>query len=294
MCGSFSASRNALELKNSPSLNALTPVQSAVLSHAIRRTQASGKQSPLITTDWLALFIKDASLPTPSEQVRNLVRFVGDDVATTGVPLSGIPTTLWTYVGSPNPDACYRIAKQIWHKGILLGTLVEDHGGISGDIRNLDLSLDGWDMHQKEKTGRLSGSYGFMALKFGDAILDDVLASAIKPAIRQMGYSLVDMRDVAQPGLIDNIMREKIRDAAFVLVDLTHDNSGAYWEAGYAEGLGKPVLYLCETTKFDEKKTHFDTNHCTTLTWGGTKSSEQFGEELRATLANSMRLVPTS
>ena len=37
-----------------------------------------------------------------------------------------------------------------------------------------------------------------------------------------------------------------IRDAKFVIADLTHDNNGAYWEAGYAEGLGKPVIYICE------------------------------------------------
>ncbi len=103
-----------------------------------------------------------------------------------------------------------------------------------------------------------------------------------------------DLRDVAQPGIIDNILREKIRDAAFILVDLTHDNSGAYWEAGYAEGLGKPVLYLCEQVKFDEKKTHFDTNHCTTVIWGGSKSNDDFSTELRATLRNSLKLFPNS
>ena len=62
-------------------------------------------------------------------------------------------------------------------------------------------------------------------------------------------------------------MRVKIRDAKFVIADLTHDNNGAYWEAGYAEGLGKPVVYICEKTKFEDKNngTHFDVNHCTTL-----------------------------
>jgi nucleoside 2-deoxyribosyltransferase len=99
---------------------------------------------------------------------------------------------------------------------------------------------------------------------------------------------------VAQPGVIDNIMREKIRDAAFVLVDLSHDNAGAYWEAGYAEGLGKPVLYLCEQNKFDESKTHFDVNHCTTVMWGGSKSNEKFASDLQATLRNSLKLFPRS
>lgn len=49
--------------------------------------------------------------------------------------------------------------------------------------------------------------------------------------------------------------------------DLTNNNIGAYWEAGYAEGLGKPVIYLCEKSQFNEFKTHFDTNHHTTVVW---------------------------
>lgn len=94
-------------------------------------------------------------------------------------------------------------------------------------------------------------------------------------------------------GVIDNIMREKIRDAAFVLVDLTHDNSGAYWEAGYAEGLGKPVVYLCEREKFSESRTHFDTNHCTTVIWSDT-AIDNFKEQLIATLRRSLNLFPTA
>ena len=68
---------------------------------------------------------------------------------------------------------------------------------------------------------------------------------------------------VARAGVIDKIMRTQIRDAAFVIVDLTHDNPGAYWEAGYAEGLGKPVIYICEKGKFEATKSHLDMNHCT-------------------------------
>ena len=48
-------------------------------------------------------------------------------------------------------------------------------------------------------------------------------------------------------------MVTSIRDAKFVIVDLTHDNHGAYWEAGYAEGLGKPVIYVCKKDKFETR-----------------------------------------
>ncbi len=94
---------------------------------------------------------------------------------------------------------------------------------------------------------------------------------------------------MARAGIIDNIMRTQIRDAAFVVVDLTHDNSGAYWEAGYAEGLGKPVIYICEENKFKEAQTHFDTNHCTTVLWSG-RGGRDFQKELVATLRRSLNL----
>lgn len=163
-----------------------------------------------------------------------------------------------------------------------------------GNFINANLTLAGWEKYEAEKLGKIAGNYGFIAMKFGDVLLDPFVKNVVKPAVVELGYNLIDLRDVAQPGIIDNILREKIRDAAFILVDLTHDNSGAYWEAGYAEGLGKPVLYLCEQVKFDEKKTHFDTNHCTAVIWGGSKSHVDFSVELRATLRNSLRLFPIS
>ena len=111
----------------------------------------------------------------------------------------------------------------------------------------------------------------------------------MSPTVKELGYELIDLRDVARAGVIDNLLRAQIRDAAFVLVDLTHDNPGAYWEAGYAEGRGKPVLYLCEKTKFDAARTHFDTNHSTTVIWS-TDARDTFCSELTATLRRSLDL----
>ena len=72
-----------------------------------------------------------------------------------------------------------------------------------------------------------------------------------------------------------------------MLADLTDENRGACREAGYAEGWGKPVIYICEREKFHEAKTHFDTNHCTTITWSA-DDAEGFADELVATLRRSL------
>ncbi len=95
------------------------------------------------------------------------------------------------------------------------------------------------------------------------------------------------MRDVEQAGIIDNIMRVQIAGAAFVLADLTHGNPGAYWEAGYAEGLGKPVVYMCRKDVFEMRGTHFDTNCCTTVPWSSDDPGG-FCERLIATLRRSL------
>ncbi len=184
-----------------------------------------------------------------------------------------------------------RIVKQVHQRGIFDLTPC-GHMSSADEFMEIDLTLIGWEQFEAERHGKLSGNYGFIALKFGDSVLDPFLQDVIKPAITQTGFSLEDMRDAALAGIIDNVMRARIRDTAFVLVDLTHANAGAYWEAGYAEGLGKPVLYLCNKVVFDKQGTHFDTNHCTTVLWDASLP-DRFTDELKATLRRSLGLFAT-
>ena len=93
--------------------------------------------------------------------------------------------------------------------------------------------------------------------------------------------------DDPRAGLIDDRLRVEIRACRFLIADLSHANKGAYWEAGYAEGLGKPVIYTCDNTVFDDpenpNKPHFDTNHHLTITWDREKPQEA-AEKLKATI----------
>lgn len=86
-------------------------------------------------------------------------------------------------------------------------------------------------------------------------------------------------------GLIDDHLRVEIKRARFLIADLTHANNGAYWEAGYAEGLGKTVIYTCEQQVFDDRAqgTHFDTNHHLTVKWNP-ENPDMAVESLKATI----------
>jgi nucleoside 2-deoxyribosyltransferase len=272
--------------------NKLTDRQRAALAHSLQSANREG-QVPFIKSDWLARFLEeDPRLPTPATQATNILRFVGDEVLRTGEPMDELPVNLATAAGSPNAEFARALAKELATRGYLAGV---DASSMSGtQLLGVSLTLQGWQQHEAERRGKTAGNYGFVALRFGNAALDALLKETVKPAIRaNIGYDLVDMRDVATAGVIDNIMRAQIRDAAFVLADLTDDNLGAYWEAGFAEGLGKPVIYLCEAAKFAEARTHFDTNHCTTVMWT-VSDADHFAAELIATLRRSLNLFPSS
>ena len=297
----------------------LNKVQRTVLSHRIRlrhdaetadRRQlqpslsAAPSESPVlsgqgwfrVTKQILDRLRSEARAPTPAEQAKNAIRFIADRVSARGESLRHIPDGFRATIGASDYGAGLWIVEQLQKKGLV------DAGGptartkvrhddntvvIQEELLSVTLSLDGWQEYERAKRGGFDGNYGFVALQFNDPTLDDLLATTKATVRDEMGYDLIDMRDIEQAGLIDNIMRDQIADAAFVLADLTHANPGAYWEAGYAEGLGKPVVYTCRKDVFDQGDTHFDTNHCTTIPWTS-DDPDGFCDRLIATLRRSL------
>ena len=140
----------------------------------------------------------------------------------------------------------------------------------------------------------LDVAFCFLAMEFGDRQLEKIAVGHIKPTIRRsFNVAVNTARDIAQAGLIDEIIRDHIRRAKFVLADLTHGNNGAYWEAGFAEGCGVSVIYICEERVFGRESTHFDTNHLTTVMWS-INQLEQFEGELIAAVSNTLKAKPIS
>ncbi len=294
VCGRFGISEEAWEDFLDPETGAghlLSELCRVRLAHRIRTGVGSTASTPVnMTRDFISHFIADGCLgPTPAEQAINIIKYIGGEVSLSGHRLNTLPVDFFTIIGAPNPTLAGELAMELRERGLIDGI---PHGSLNTppSLLQINLTLDGWEQYESEKLGKISSNYGFIAMKFYDPALDSFVADIVKPAVKAgIGYDLFDMRDVAQAGIIDNIMRGQIRDSAFVIVDLTHDNFGAYWEAGYAEGLGKPVVYICERKKFESKGTHFDTNHCTTVVWSE-DDYDKFKAELVATLRNTLNL----
>jgi hypothetical protein len=148
------------------------------------------------------------------------------------------------------------------------------------------LTFKGWDRYEELQRGAVSGKTAFMAMKFGDKELDEMVEKCFRPAAKEADFTLLRLDDDQKAGLIDDKMRVNIKKSRFLIADLTHANNGAYWEAGYAEGLGKPVIYTCREDIFNnnDSRPHFDTNHHLTIKW---RSDDL--EKTKASLMNTIR-----
>lgn len=119
-----------------------------------------------------------------------------------------------------------------------------DTGLLTGDIsqgargpHDVSLSFDGWRRREELRRERRDSRTGFMAMPFGQPGLDLVFA-AFRRGAKVAGFELFRVDEDPPAGLIDDRLGVEMRMARFLVADLTHENAGAYWEAGFAEGLG--------------------------------------------------------
>jgi len=118
----------------------------------------------------------------------------------------------------------------------------------------------------------------FVAMDYRDIHVKEAFESAFKPACAACGFDALIIRDKPHNnGITDEIIVE-IKKSKFVIVDFTFKNNGAYWEAGYAQGLGRPIIRSCKKDWFNTHGLHFDVKHYRTIIW---EDSEHLIKELK-------------
>ena len=283
-CGRYWLSRTALSIL--PATLEKDRDNAARLSHAVARMQ-DGRPQEVLGSDDIKRLIEGTSVPTPAEQADNLITFLGQELRGLGDFFPFHYKTLRGVIGA------WGDAKSEGNVLHLINALIEKktltNEKASGFDGMLGLTFDGWNRHERIRRRRIESKTAFMAMQFGNAVLDQIVEVHFKPAVKSTGFDLFRLDERPEAGVIDNHMRARIRMARFVVADLTDANLGAYWEAGFAEGLDRPVIYTCEKKIFDDPKTkpHFDTNHCQTVRWDESDpqhAAKELAATIRATL----------
>ena len=133
------------------------------------------------------------------------------------------------------------------------------------------ISANGWQRiydlqaHKKEK------KQGFIAMAFREETKP--IREAIQNGIENAGYSPLVIDEKEHNNQIVPEIFYEIERSKFVVVDVTYPNYGAYYEAGYAQALGKQVIICCreQELKSNDSRPHFDISQKSMVVWDDEK-----------------------
>lgn len=110
----------------------------------------------------------------------------------------------------------------------------------------LVITLAGWERVEQLQRTNPQSRQAFVAMWF-DGSMRDAYTLGFKPAIEASNYFTAVRVDTLEynEGVDDRIIAE-IRRSAFLVADFSGSRSGVYFEAGYALGLGLPVIWTCK------------------------------------------------
>lgn len=222
-----------------------------------------------ITSDLLKTLRSSTSLPGAVERIENLVILLASYPP--GARIDLVPQELVAKLGAESVAQASWVVKQATALNLVEGWPSSPIDS-SWELRQASMTVLGWQRHTEMVRSGSGSKHAFMAMSFRHADVGDVYRNHMRPAVAETGFDLrTTNEDHQTAGLIDNRMRVEIRTSRFVLCDLTHANLGAYWEAGFAEGLGRPVIYVCRADVLEEKLNpcypHFDAAHQLILPW---------------------------
>jgi hypothetical protein len=162
-------------------------------------------------------------------------------------------TGIYPLVDAHNDDEVDFLAETLASQGLIERMAQKDYR----------ITAHGWEYLQPVAGGEPGTC--FVAMSF-DASLDVAFDDGILQALQSdCGYSAnrVDRRP-HNDNITDRILAG-IRGAQFIVADFTLQRQGVYYEAGFAEGLGRTVIRTCRDSDFDNL--HFDTRQFFHLKW---------------------------
>lgn len=263
----------------------------AVLSYRFRHAQREGEVQ-CYNSDSIKNILLNNELPEITERIDNFIIWLGNEIPEAGQEVQfKVDGPVMSVIGAISIEAIYYVVSAATDAELVVGDW-----DIGGNGR-MTLTVQGWQRYAELRRGKTTSQTAFMAMKFGDPDLDAFVDDHLRSAVAATGFKLKRLDDDPRAGLIDDRLRVEIRNCRFLIADLSHGNKGAYWEAGYAEGLGKPVIYTCEKVVFDDlrnpERPHFDTNHHLTIVWekGNLQdAADRLKATIRATLEDAKQL----
>ena len=271
-CGEYSMHREALALLDFPG-NTIREQHSAKMSAYLRNRHIHGLPPHVI-------YINSVSAQTVTfaisfdQMIAQFPKLISDRL---DLVLSNL-VRLSTYAGefikiSPddyslfyadknNPTAQIYIMKQL-----ILDNLIEmnTQSNVMHFPNEVRLTPSGWNrVSDLEQGDRKDNTKVFIAMSF-DPSLVTAYEQGIAKAISDNGYIPIRVDYEEHIDQISDRIIADIKACKYIVADFTFNKGGVYFEAGFALGLGKPVIWTCRDDHLDGL--HFDTRQYNHIVW---------------------------
>lgn len=238
-----------------------------ILAGRLRETKGEQKEFNL-EEESIKKIIDSASIPAgPLEAIDRILQYVYKNSKTAA-----------SFVPLEDKDYPIAYAKDIdefdffKNQAVDLGYLNETPGKGPDTFR---LTLKGWERIDELRKKVKESRQAFVAMWFNDD-LNDAFDKGFKPALEETGYKPVRIDHVEHNEKIDDKIIAEIRKSGLLIADFTGHRGGVYFEAGFALGLGIPVVWTCREDHLQEL--HFDTRQYSHIVW---TTPEDLKEKLR-------------
>lgn len=160
-------------------------------------------------------------------------------------------------------------------------------GLIRSDGYALSLTFEGFSRLDEVNSKSSSSLQAFVAMWFGEEVAR-AYNEGMEPAIKDAGYKPMRIDQKEHNNKIDDEIIAEIRRSRFLVADFTCGlvdsgetptaipRGGVYYEAGFAQGLGIPVIWCCREDHINH--VHFDTRQFNHITWS---TPQELREKLR-------------
>ncbi|MCL4475049.1 MAG: nucleoside 2-deoxyribosyltransferase [Nitrospirae bacterium] len=247
--------------------------QKHLISGYTRELKEAKQEPPLLTPD-IFMFIVDQAPVTPLDKIdktlmnlANMSSYPGKEIFID--TLQGYDYPLGYCVNDEEFD--------FYRRFLIESGLITIHGGEP----IYSLTVKGWEKIENARKTSISSDQVFVAMNF-DRKFDTCYDNGIKKALIETKYKPYRIDREEHMEKIDDKILSEIKRSKFIIAEFTGQKHGVYFEAGYAFGLGRPVIWTCH--KDDVENLHFDTRQYNHIVWANES-------DLKEKLINRIRVL---
>jgi hypothetical protein len=275
-------------------LKKASPEQKACLTNWLVKQRKMGVECPEVNFNSESIFWA-GQIPSVIERIDMALLYFGERIKK---PKDDVMHE--NYYGLDQFSAATSGLDPLYEDGIL--PLLGEHEYFNTDKYNRlkTMTAKGWQRYAELKNQQPNSSQAFVAMWF-DPSMHEIYDTGISQAIEDAGYDPIRIDRQEHNNKIDDEIIAHIRRSKFVVADFTSEifertkngkviqttepRGGVYFEAGFAKGLGKEVIWTVNEDVL--KFVHFDTRQFAHIVWNSAEDlREKLSRRISATLGD--------